>query len=341
MGEGTDRKDSLIVEVETDNPEKNPDSLDIPLPRLSRRYVREFKDLSALDPATFGNKRLPLKSFTEEETREIVFKKMLDSEIDHTIQLDSAGKADWRSVVGFFARQLLKELRLVGGYEFLYPNVRDFVRSHLFEGTAVDLDDPVVLRNLSEPAAGKLLFDTFKAAINSLTIRDEGTSRIEDRISLKHTRPFRTEARPFVSSGKSIFNRTVGEVHGGGLELDFARFLHDAKDCQAFAKNYLAVGFRLDYVKADGDLSTYTPDFIVRDTSGTVWIIETKGREELDIPQKMARLKQWCEDATAAEQEEGGMGIRYDFLYVDEDGFRKHEPKTLADLATSFTEYKV
>ncbi len=340
MGEGTERKDSLIVEVETGNPEKNPDSLDIPLPKLSRRYVREFKDLNALDPATFGNKRLPLKAFTEEETREIIFKKMLDSEIDHTIHLDSAGKADWRSVVAFFARQLLKELRLVGGYEFLYPNVRDFVRGHLFEGAAVDLEDPVILRNLSEPAAGKLLFDTFKAAINALTIRDEGTSRIEDHISLKHTRPFRTEARPFVSSDKSIFNRTVGEVHGGGLELAFARFLHDADDCQAFAKNYLAVGFRLDYVKADGDLSTYTPDFIVRDTSGTVWIIETKGREELDIPQKMKRLKQWCEDATAAEQEEGGMGVRYDFLYVDEDGFRKHEPKTLADLAASFTEYK-
>jgi type III restriction enzyme len=54
----------------------------------------------------------------------------------------------------------------------------------------------------------------------------------------------------------------------------------------------------------------------------------------------MARLKQWCEDATAAENEEGGMGIRYDFLYIDEASFRKHNPKTLADLAASFTEYK-
>ena len=236
---------------------------------------------------------------------------------------------------------LRKQSNEIDSWSSPYPSVRDFVRSHLFEGNAVDLEDPVVLRNLSEPAAGKILFDTFKAAINALTIRDEGTSRIEDRISLKHTRPFRTEARPFVSSDKSIFNRTVGEVQGGGLELDFARFLHDAKDCQAFTKNYLAVGFRLDYVKADGDLSTYTPDFIVRDTGGTVWIIETKGREELDIPQKMNRLKQWCEDATAAEQEEDGMSICYDFLYVDEDGFRKHEPKSLADLAASFTEYKV
>lgn len=85
----------------------------------------------------------------------------------------------------------------------------------------------------------------------------------------------------------------------------------------SFAKNYLAVGFKLDYVKADGDLSTYTPDFIARTTDGIVWIVETKGREELDLPQKMARLKQWCADAMAAEEN----GQRYGFVFVDKAGF--------------------
>ena len=46
-------------------------------------------------------------------------------------------------------------------------------------------------------------------------------------------------------------------------------------------------------VKANGDLSNYTPDFIVWTTDGTVWVVETKGREEIDEPQKMARLRQW------------------------------------------------
>ena len=46
---------------------------------------------------------------------------MLDGEVDHTINLDGGGPADYRSVVAFFARQLLKELRLVGGYDQLYP----------------------------------------------------------------------------------------------------------------------------------------------------------------------------------------------------------------------------
>ena len=336
MGAGAARKDSLIVEVDTESTDKNLADLEIPIPKLTRRFQRDFKDLHDLDPANLGNKRLPLKPFTPEETREIVFKTMLDSAIHHTVHLDGSGPADYRSVVAFFARQLLKDLRLVGGYDVLYPKVRDFMRGHLFEASPVDLEDPVVLRNLSEPDAGKILYDSFKAAMNALTISDTGTTRIEDYIRLQNTRPFRTEHRPFLAARKSIFTKIVGEVNAGGFEMTFAAFLEAASDVRAFTKNYLAIGFKFDYVKANGDLSNYVPDFIARDSKGTVWIIETKGREELDLPQKMARLKQWCADATAAEEN----GTRYDFVYVDQDGFEKHKPATLADLATSFTKYK-
>ncbi len=390
MGRGAVREDSLIVEVDTQDKEKNLDALDIPLPRLTRKFQREFKNLDALDPAKFGNQLLPLKPFTEAETREIVFKQMLDSEIHHTITLDGTGTADYRSVVGFFARQLLKDLRLVGGYEILYPKVRDFMKFHLFqprmdtdghgsersagfsplqsptdpgvrtlkrpEGRAplasspirvnpcpsvvdssgVNLEDPVVLRNLSEPDAGKILYDHFKRAINALTVQESGTTRIEGQIKLREMRPFRTEHRPYLNASKSIFTRIVGEPNSGGFELSFAAFLEAAPDVQAFAKNYLAVGFKLDYVKANGDLSNYIPDFITRTTDKTVWLVETKGREEIDLPQKMARLKQWCADATAAEEN----GQRYDFVFVDQTGFEKHAPKNFAALAASFTEYK-
>jgi len=336
MGGGTTRHDSLIVEVDTENEDKKLDELDIPLPKLTRRFQREFKKLDALDPAKLGNQVLPLKPFTEEETREIIFKQMLDAEIHHTIRLDGTGAADYRSVVAFFARQLLKDLRLVGGYDVLYPKVRDFMRDCLFSPSPVNLEDPVVLRNLSEPDAGKILYDSFKAAINALTVQEASATHIEDRIRLKEMRPFRTDYRQHLPATKCIFNRIVGEPNSGGFELRFAAFLEAAPDVQAFGKNYLAVGFKLDYVKANGDLSNYIPDFIVRDTGGTVWIIETKGREELDLPQKMARLKQWCADATTAEDN----GQPYDFVFVDQNGFETHKPKTFASLAASFMEYR-
>lgn len=336
MGAGTKREESLIVEVDTQNEQKNIDALDIPLPRLTRRYSREFKNLDVLDPASFKNQLLPLKPFTPEQTREIVFKTMLDSEIHHTIQIDGSGPADYRSVVAFFARQLLKDLRLVGGYDVLYGKVKTFMRDFLFASSPVNLEDAVVLRNLSEPDAGKILYDSFKSAMNALTIHESGTTRIEDRIRLRETRPFRTEHRPYLAASKSIFTKIVGEPRSGGFELSFAAFLENATDVTAFAKNYLAVGFKLDYVKSDGDLSNYTPDFMVRTEDGVIWIVETKGREELDLPRKMARLKQWCADATTAEEN----GQRYDFVFVDQLGFEKHAPKDFAALAASFREYK-
>ncbi len=336
MGSGSVRKDSLIVEVDTESPDKDLDKLDIVLPRLTRRFQREFKALDELSPASFPNQRILLKPFTPEETREIVFKTMLDNEVHHTIHIDTSGPADYRSVVAFFARQLMKDLRLVGGYDVLYARVKTFLVEHLFTPSPVDLEDPVVLRNLSEPDAAKILYDNFKTAINALTIREAGTTRIEDRIRLRETRPFRTEHRPYIAAQNCIFTKIVGEPNRGGFELEFAAFLRDAPEVEAFSKNYFAVGFRLDYVKADGDLSTYTPDFLVRTKDRKVWIIETKGREELDLPNKMARLRQWCADATAAEDN----GQRYDFLFVDQAGFTRHTPKTFAALAMSFNEYK-
>ncbi|PZO54164.1 MAG: type III restriction endonuclease subunit R [Alphaproteobacteria bacterium] len=241
--------DSLTVEVDNGNPDKDIVALDIALPRLSRRFTREFVDLAKLDPASFGNAKLLLKHFTPEQAREIVFKTMLDGEVDHTIDLGADGEdASHRSVVAFFARQLLKEMRLVGGYDQLYPKVRLFMRDHLFD-RSVDLDDPVVLRNLSEPAVSKIVFDYFRQGINALTIHDSGSASIEGHIRLRETRPFRAESRRFVQAKKSVFNRIVGEANADGLELKFAAFLEDAKDVIAHGKNYPAVGFRVDYVK--------------------------------------------------------------------------------------------
>jgi type III restriction enzyme len=334
---GSERQDSLVVEVETQSPAKNIDELDITVPRLTRRYNREFKDLTKLDLENFANKKLPVKPFTPDKTREIIFKTMLDSEIDRTLHLDGTGPGDYRSVVAFFTRQLLKDLRLVGGYDQLYPKVKNFIGDHLFF-SAVDLDDPVILRNLSEPEVTKVLVDHFRAAINALTIYESGSSRIDGYIRLRDTRPFRTEPRGFLQAKKSVFNRIVGEVNADSLELAFAAFLDLAPDVQAFGRNYMAVGFKIEFVKANGELSTYTPNYIVRTVDGKVWVVATTEHEELDLPQKLARLRQWCEDATEAAKNDGGPA--YHFVYVDQQGFKQHKPSSFAGLVSAFREYQ-
>jgi len=52
----------------------------------------------------------------------------------------------------------------------------------------------------------------------------------------------------------------------------------------------------------------------------------------------MARLKQWCADATAASAADGGR--RYGFVYVDQAGFEQHKPQSFAGLLSGFREYQ-
>ena len=85
-------------------------------------------------------------------------------------------------------------------------------------------------------------------------------------------------------------------------------------------------------------MSNYIPDFLVKAADGTVVIVETKGRAELDLPQKMARLRQWCADATAASVTEGG--VKYAFAFVDQDSFEKHRPTSFVGLRAAFTDYQ-
>ena len=105
------------------------------------------------------------------------------------------------------------------------------------------------------------------------------------------TRPFMTKDQGYLIPKKSIFNKIVGDSH---LELLFARFLEDCEEVVSYAKNYMAVHFKLDYVNADGNISNYYPDFVVKLAGGAVCIVETKGQEDLDVPLKMQRLRQWC-----------------------------------------------
>ena len=272
------------------------------------------------------------QQFTEEQQREIVFKDITTGEVTHTTILDTAGIADYRSVIGYFAQTIMKDLRLVSGYDVLYGKVKSFVRDDLFE-KPVDLEDANTLRNLSELAATKTIIESFKKGINALTVQDKGNAEIRATIKLRETRPFVAKEQGFMIPKLSVFNRIIGD---SGFELEFAAFLDGCQsEIVSFAKNYFAVGFKLDYVNADGDISNYYPDFFVKVSCKKVFIVETKGQEDLDVPPKMARLKQWCDDINQVQQT-----VRYDFVFVDEEGFKKYQPKSFAALVKSFLEYK-
>lgn len=225
----------------------------------------------------------------------------------------------------------MKDLRLVSGYDILYGKVKAFVQAELFDHE-VDLESPNTLRNLSELAATKTLIQTFKTTINALTVKDKGDAEIRDTIKLRKTRPFVAKDQNYLVPKKSVFGRIIGDSN---FELLFARFLDDCPDIVSFAKNYLAVNFKLDYVNADGEPTNYYPDFLVKVSTNQIVIAETKGQEELDVPLKMQRLRQWCDDVNRVQTD-----VMYGYVYVDKESFDEYKPKSFRQLLDSFREYK-
>ena len=331
MGEGATLKAPIIVEVDNENTKKDLDRLDIEIPVLTARIYREYKNLENLNPSEFGNKKIEYQQFSEDEQRRIVFRDITTGEVTHSTLLDSAAVTDYRSVIGYFCQIIMKEMRLVSGYDILYGKVKDFVQNHLFN-QKIDIDNLNTLRNLSEIEANKTIVETFKKFINDLTVQNKGSAEIRDYIKLRNTRPFVVKEQGYIIPKKSIFNKIIGD---SSLELEFANFLETCNDVISFVKNYFAVNFRIDYVKASGDISNYYPDFIVKTSENEIYIIETKGQEDLDVPLKIERLKQWCEDINNSQSK-----VKYDFVYVDEEGFNKYKPKNFRSLVNAFKQYK-
>lgn len=331
MGEGTGAKAPIIIEVDKENKKKDMDSLDIEIPVLSPRIYREYKNLEELNPAVFDSRKVIYQQFSDEEKREIVFKDITTGEINHTTILDSAAVTDYRSVIGYFTQIIMKDLRLVSGYDVLYGKVKEFVSNYLFT-QSVEIDDLNTLRNLSELEASKTIIETFKKKINELTVQDKGSAEIRDYIKLKQTRPFVVKDQGFLIPQKSLFNKIIGDSN---LELLFASFLEKCPDVVSYAKNYLAVHFSIDYVNSHGNISSYYPDFFVKTGDSEIFVVETKGLEELDVPLKMDRLKKWCEDIKLSQKK-----VRFDFVFVDEDDFERYKPDSFASLVKNFRKYK-
>jgi len=331
MGKGTAPKVPMIIEVDNENQKKDIEKLDIQVPVLTARTAREYKRLEDIDLKVLKFKPVDYRQFTEEEQREIVFKDITTNEISHTTMLDDLNVSDYQSVVGFFAQVIMRDLRLVGGYDILYGKIKAFIAGYLF-GIPVELDSRNTLRNLSEIQASKTIFDAFKKAINDLTIVDKGSAEIKDYIKLRQVRPFTVKDQGFVIPKKSVFNKIVGDSQ---LELEFASFLDGCDDVISYAKNYFAVNLRIDYINAEGNISNYYPDYIVKMAENKIYIVEIKGLEDLDVPLKIERLKQWCFDVNNNQSK-----IHFDFVFVDEEGFKKYRPKTFKVLIESFREYK-
>ena len=287
------------------------------------------KNLGNLDVQAFDHQKVSIKQFSSEEQRHIVFKDVVEGKEHHTTVLDAAITPNYQNVIGFFAQSIMKELRLFGCFDVLFAKLKVFIRDELFT-EPIQLEDLNVLRNLSELEVKKTIIETFKKKINELTVQDVGDTEVKNYIKVSQARPFVVTSQESLRPKKSVFNKIVGD---SGFELEFADFLEGAPDVVSYAKNYQEIHFKIDYKTSTGTIANYYPDFFVKLEDKTVYIVETKGREDLDDIEKIKRLKQWCEDANDRQKK-----IRYEMLYVKQEDWERYKPKTFGDLIAGFTE---
>jgi type III restriction enzyme len=331
MGKGTKGKSPVIVEVDKDNPNKDLDLLDIPIPQMSARIYREYKNLELIEVSKFENERAEYKIFDRNELTEIIFND-IDGGFSHKTNFKDT-IPDFRNVISFFTSAILKESRLVSGFDILYPKVESFIKYRLF-ANEVELVDPQTMRNLSELLTKTILKTTFKEAIDDLTVTDKGKAEVKNYISLKLTKPKIAENQPYLIPKKSVFNKIIAD---NPFELELASYLENHfNDVISYAKNTIGDGginFKIEYQAEDGNIREYYPDFFVKTSVNTFYILETKGREDLDDLRKIKRLAVWCNDINTIQSE-----YTYLPVYVKQEGWEdvKNDLKSFADLYKLF-----
>jgi len=331
MGEGTKPITPTVIEVDKDNPKKDIEKLDIEIPVMSPRIQREYKNLAELDVSKFGNKKVSVQVFSEQEKREIVFKDVVGEKTHHTTILTGEIEPNYQSVVGFFAQAIMRDLRLFGCYNILFGKVKEFISSHMFD-KPIELSDLNTLRNLSEIEHIRLIKESFKKAINELTVHDRGDTEIKNYIKISEARPFVVNNKSYLLPKKSVFNKIVGD---SDFELEFSNFIENCDDVISFSKNFQnkeASALRIEYKNAEGFIATYYPDFFVKKDDKTVYIIETKGREEEDDKLKFERLLKWCEDVNDRQTK-----MVYKALYIRQEEWNKDRLKNFDEAIRLFS----
>ena len=205
------------------------------------------------------------------------------------------------------------------------PKVRDFLERKAF-GETVNLSEKAMVKAIAASVAQYVTVKTFAAALRALVV-EELVPRLEgEGRPLSGTEPF-PFSRPTFEASKTIFNLVAADNE---FERDFAHFLQDATDVRAFAKLPQRFGFAIEYTDSVTSLRYYEPDFVAVGYDDTHHLIETKGREDIDVAHKDRAALIWCESATLLT------GTAWRYVKVPQTEFSKLQASELTDTRLAF-----
>ena len=322
-----DLNDPVVISTIAPDPEKS--DRDIAIPKLSPILARKktlAEEIAAIDVTTFKAPKFPKKendaaaqTFHYEGVDIITLKKLIER--DYSIPQPQTAE----EVISYYAKRIAQDVKLPSQFAALVPKVREFLRDRAF-GEMVDLADMTIVRAIATSVAQYVTVKTFATALRLLVV-EELSPVLDDAgrfLSSTEAFPF---SRPTFEASKTIFNLVAADNE---FERDFAKFLNTAVDVQWFAKLPQRFGFTIEYTDSATNLRYYEPDFVAVDTDGVHYVIETKGREDIDVAHKDRAAAIWCENATLLTE------TTWAYVKVPQVEFGKLQPTSLSDVSLAF-----
>jgi type III restriction enzyme len=323
-----DRVPATTISIFPDEAHKDVNHLDIQIPTLSAGYriVPKLEGLTLQDvkKAFKPYKPLPL---SKQGSSEIQYegRHLFTGEVIQKLQLNLPLLESGIGAVSYYVKQLETICKLRGLHAILAPLIQTFLESILFEQKST-LFDPALVARLADSDVGEHLRAVFVPLIRSRTTATETRLAGSAPKSLNTWKPYQvtlSERRPALAANKTLFNLVTCNRD---LERKVAMFCDLAPDVAAFAKNAGSQCLRVDYL-ANGDrLAFYTPDFFIRTIDHHYYLVETKGREDRDVPLKAKAAIAWCEAASTET-------LQWQYLYIPQDVFERMAGDTVAELA--------
>lgn len=319
-------KDRLRIIVIMPLDEKK--GMDIGIPDLSPLLTRKkslSEEIASLDVMQLNVNPLPLKEKELEETKTFIYEgiDLLTKEklLEREYSIPPAQTSE--EVIGYYARRIAENIKLPSQFAALVPKIREFFENKAF-GKTVDLNEKTVVKAIGSNIASYVVMHEFEKALRNIVIEEKTPELLSPSRYLSSTPPF-PFSKAVIDAKKSVFNYVA--CHNE-FERNFARFLENSEDVEAFAKLPEQFGFCIEYTDTLANIRHYYPDFVVKLMDGEHWLIETKGREDIDVQLKDKSAINWCENATELTQ------IKWDYLKVLQKDFENIHPDNFGELKT-------
>ena len=290
---------------------KDFEKLDIVLPALTAAHEIQprlegltIKDVHA---AFKAYKPLPLGKASAADI-EYEGRALITDELVESMRISLPLLQNGITAISFFVRELEAACRVQSTHTVLAPLLQTFLGELLF-GEKISLVDPRLTGRLSDQDVREHIRAVFLPLIREMTVTTEKRRVKGSPQCLRHWKPYQvtfSENRPVEKAARTLFNLVPCNR---SLELATTKFLDKAPDVAAFAKNAGPQAVRIDYLTADHRLAFYTPDFFARDPEGAYFLIETKGRQDQDVPRKARAAIEWCKTASKS-------GTRWHYVFV-------------------------